>query len=988
MATPLSIQNGFNIDQYNLQLDIDPSKTNFKGIVTIAATLLTNATSLKEIKLHSKNLAVTSAHILYSTKDDSKTNLSINYDEINQLVILKPENNAQSLSLSSTTFEIQLSYTGSINETSTYGVFKTLLKNNSKKDNFIIATHCQPSFARYIFPCIDELSSKSVIELSIITTKGLTVLSNAPIEQVVEKKSVRSNCTLTTFNKTPLMTTSLFGFVISNQLEVITAKIPSSSSSPESKDFSVSVYSPIRINDATFTLDTIQKYVPLLEKFFQFNFASIFKNGFKTKLDFVLLPNLADMAMENFGLIVIQMNHLLLTPHQLANDSLRNQLEQLIVHELVHQWIGNYISFDSWEHMWFNESFATWLAIHLTNSGNEMHEDSSSYWYDDQYLIGMIDSQLNNVHNHSLSSMTIHQNSAMIKEENEKKRKDILVTNDVFDNDSYIKGIIMLRSLQLTIQQQEDGNHVDLLSNAFASLFQQEKTENNNLHLKPCKLMDIWNQIGKYLKSENIPNFISSWTRLPGFPLLSVKQDEDDSKKTKLIQNRFLDGYAPLDKIENVPYHIPLLIKLPMDNKLDYENVLMTDRTLTLNHPIFLCNNESQAMYRVSYESEIYYDQFISNTTTTTTTIGGSTTLDRINLIKILKDLSAIINNVHYCKPIHIKGLFKITNHLIDQLKDRDAHDDNLWEPLSIAMSILLNLERCYSKYSGDYYDNEKKFNEIVEKLVGESSTINWELTKSRRYEAFELETLSYISIIFKNHPEIIKINEKYYDLLRSDNLKISGNLIPFKLIGSIFLVNVEQFTNGKQWKRFINYAKDYDRLMANVRLEGESSKEVQELFHHELWSYAGYTNKTEEVVMKVLNYIDSNLELELVPLILEGISSNFNRVVVASKKQESDCSDVSLSVGDIFWKWFMDNFNKWTNKCKNNKSMADNFHTLISIAFDYRSTESKNILIEDFIESYKGQEDIYKLLRTTRKVMKKDQELPLAVLKALTPLS
>ncbi|MCE5251448.1 HEAT repeat domain-containing protein [bacterium] len=82
-------------------------------------------------------------------------------------------------------------------------------------------------------------------------------------------------------------------------------------------------------------------------------------------------------GMENTTLTV-------LTDRTLFTDETENirSSQELVVHEMVHQWFGDYITCKDWSHTWLNEGFATYYALLYDNYKNG-HDSMLYGLYDD-----------------------------------------------------------------------------------------------------------------------------------------------------------------------------------------------------------------------------------------------------------------------------------------------------------------------------------------------------------------------------------------------------------------------------------------------------------------------------------------------------------------------------------------------------------------------------------------------------------------------------
>jgi len=81
------------------------------------------------------------------------------------------------------------------------------------------------------------------------------------------------------------------------------------------------------------------------------------------KLYMIALPDFQAGAGENWGLITYRESYLLYDEKHSSITS-KQDIRNVIAHEISHQWFGNLITPLWWEHLWLNEGFATYFEYH------------------------------------------------------------------------------------------------------------------------------------------------------------------------------------------------------------------------------------------------------------------------------------------------------------------------------------------------------------------------------------------------------------------------------------------------------------------------------------------------------------------------------------------------------------------------------------------------------------------------------------------------
>src|SRR6266487_3553973 len=447
---------------------------------------------------------------------------------------------------------LALSFSGKINQQGQGLFYARYQEQGSGTKKIMLGTQFEATDARRLFPCWDEPVFRARFQLTAVIPENWFAVSNMPIEserKIARGKEVR-------FAATPSMSSYLNVFV-AGELDLI-----ESQSGPTQIRV---ITTKGKAEMGRYALEATAQILKYYNDYFGVPYPL-------PKLDQIALPGGFGGAMENWGGITYYEAALLFDPKNSSAETKQN-IYEVLAHEMAHQWFGDLVTMAWWDNLWLNEGFASWMGTKCTAHFNPQWE----VWLrrnlprDPTRRVGIAKEQAMEGDARS----TTHPIQQPIATEAE--------ANSAFDDITYKKGQSFLRMLESFLGE-------DVFRDGIRRYIAAHKYSNSTT-------ADLWNALSEASKKP-VGEIAAGWTEQPGFPLVRVKREAEG--KVRLTQERFAVNFKNAPPLQwKIPLTYSLVGEAPatllMTSKIDNLQNIPADRALKLNV-------NGAGNYRVEYD--------------------------------------------------------------------------------------------------------------------------------------------------------------------------------------------------------------------------------------------------------------------------------------------------------------------------------------------------------------------------------------------------
>lgn len=536
---------------YTVRIVPDIDKLTFAGTETVKLNVRRH---VRQLVLNALELKIEAASI--DGKELPSTAIKI--DTKNELLTL-----ALPSELPTGEHTLTLRFAGTINQQGQGLFYMRYQEQGTGARKIMLGSQFEATDARRFFPCWDEPVFRARFQLTAVVPENWLAVSNMPIES--EKKIVGGKEVV--FATTPPMSSYLNVFV-AGELESIESR-----SGPTQLRV---IATKGKAEMGRYALEATEQILQYYNDYFGVAYPL-------PKLDQIALPGGFGGAMENWGGITYYESKLLFDPKSSSAET-KQDIYEVLAHEMAHQWFGDLVTMAWWDNLWLNEGFASWMGSKCTAHFNPQWEVwlRREFPRDPSRRAGIA----KEVAMEGDARSTTHPIQQPVATEAE--------ANSAFDDITYKKGQSFLRMLESFLG--DDAFREGIRDYIAAHAYSNTTTA------------DLWNALSD-ASGQPVGEIAAGWTEQPGFPVVKVKREQGGD--VSLAQERFTVNFANAPPLE---WKIPLMysvVGLPaeasakagespatllMTRKLDTIHNIPADRALKLNV-------NGAGNYRVEYDA-------------------------------------------------------------------------------------------------------------------------------------------------------------------------------------------------------------------------------------------------------------------------------------------------------------------------------------------------------------------------------------------------
>ena len=556
MSTPLVAEEPFNFAttpgklpkhivplEYAIRITPDAKKLTFTGSETIKVDVRKPS---REIILNAAEIEVAKASV--NGKAIPKSGIKIDPKE-ETLTITAPAE------LPVGTHTLALTFSGKINQAGQGLYYAPYVEQGTGAKKVMLGTQFEATDARRMFPCWDEPVFRAKFQLTAIIPENWTAVSNMPIERETKSRVGKE----LHFALTPSMP-SYLNVLCAGELDAV---------EKESNGVLHRVYATRgKAHLGRYALESAAEVTNYFNDYFGTPYPL-------PKLDEIAVPGGFGGAMENWGGITYFESRLLYDPERSSAETKQN-IYEVIAHEIAHQWFGNLVTMAWWDNLWLNEGFASWMGSKCTAKFNPDWE----VWL-------TRDIPRNPTRRTGIPKETAMESDA--RSTTHPIQQPVATeaeASSAFDDITYKKGQSFIRMLESFLGE-------EAFRQGIRDYIARHKFSNTTT-------ADLWTALSQ-ASGKPVSEIATEWTQQPGFPIVTVKRGGDG--KVALMQERFT---------VNFPDAPPLLWKIPLTYSVsgaaEPTSLLMADKTAELSgipaDRALKLNVNGAGNYRVQYDEQ------------------------------------------------------------------------------------------------------------------------------------------------------------------------------------------------------------------------------------------------------------------------------------------------------------------------------------------------------------------------------------------------